>query len=68
MTRVEEGVAYYLATTLDSNLHLDPLFPTESIEAIWIYLIDCNIYQFSFYIISMGHMDGYSKHRWEKIN
>ena len=50
------------------SVHLDLLFPTETIEAIWIYLIDCNIYQFSFYIISMGHMDGYSKHRWEKIN
>ena len=31
------------------SVHLDLLFPTESIEAIWIHLIDCNIYLCSFY-------------------
>ena len=32
-----------------SLIQLDLLFPTDNIEALWIHLIDCNIYLCSFY-------------------
>ena len=32
-----------------SLIQLDLLFPTDNIEAIWIHLVDCNIYLCSFY-------------------
>ena len=32
-----------------SLIQLDLLFPTDNIEALWIHLLDCNIYLCSFY-------------------
>ena len=32
-----------------SLIKLDLLFPTDNIEALWIHLLDCNIYLCSFY-------------------